>query len=75
MSQKTKEMVFYFRRRKNDVSPLTINGQDIENVQCFKFLETTILGTLKWDDNLRGIVKKSHQRLFFLRQLKKFGVS
>ncbi len=44
---KNKGMVFYFRRRKNDVSPLTINGQDIENVQCFKFLGTTILGTLK----------------------------
>ncbi len=55
--------------------PLTINGQDIENVQCFKFLGTTISATLKWDDNLRGIIKKSHQRLFFLRQLKKFGIS
>ncbi len=66
---KTKEMVFYFRRRKNSVSPLTINGQDIDNVQCFTFLGTTISATLKWDDNLRGIVKKSHQRLFFLRQL------
>ncbi len=44
---KTKEMVFYFPTEENDVSPLTINGQDIENVQCFKFLGTTILGTLK----------------------------
>ncbi len=69
---KTKEMVFYFQRRKNSVSPLTIKGQDIDNVQCFKFLGTTISATLKWDDNLRGIVKKSHQRLFFLKQ---FGVS
>ncbi len=72
---KTKEMVFDFRRRTNVVLPLTINGQDIENVQCFKFLGTTISATLKWDDNLRGIIKKSHQRLFFLRQLKKFGIS
>ncbi len=66
---KTKEMVFYFRRRKNAVSPLTINGQDIDNVQCFTFLGTTISATLKWD------MKKSHQRLFLLKQLKKFGVS
>ncbi len=66
---KTKEMVFYFRRRKNSVSPLTINGQDIDNVQCFTFLWITISATLKWD------MKKSHQRLFFLKQLKKFGVS
>ncbi len=66
---KTKEMVFYFQRRKNVVSPLTINGQDIDNVQCFKFLGTTISATLK------RYVNKSHQRLFFLKQLKKFGVS
>ncbi len=72
---KTKEMVFDFRRRTNVVLPLIINGQDIETVQCFKFLGTTISATLKWDDNLRGIIKKSHQRLFFLRQLKKFGIS
>ncbi len=72
---KTKEMVFDFRRRTNVVLPVTIDGQDIENVQCFKFLGTTISATLKWDDNLRGIIKKSHQRLFFLRQLKKFGIS
>ncbi len=57
---KTKEMVFDFQLRNNAVLPLTINGQDIENVQCFKFLRTTISATLKWDDNLRGIVKKSH---------------
>ncbi len=67
--------MFDFRRRTNVVLPLTINGQDIENIQCFKFLGTTISATLKWDDNLRGIIKKSHQRLFFLRQLKKFGIS
>ncbi len=57
---KTKEMVFDFRLRNNAVLPLTINGQDIENVQCFKFLGTTISATVKWEDNLRGIVKKSH---------------
>ncbi len=62
---KPKEMVFDFRWRTNAVLPLTINGQDIENVQCFKFLGTTISATLKWDDNLRGIIKKS----------KKFGIS
>ncbi len=44
---KTKEMVFDFRRRTNVVLPSTINGQDIENVQCFKFLGTTISATLK----------------------------
>ncbi len=44
---KTKEMVFDFRRRTNVVLPLTINGQDIENFQCFKFLGTTISANVK----------------------------
>ncbi len=39
---------------------------------CLMTLKSTML---KWDDNLRGIIKKSHQRLFFLSQLKKFGIS
>ncbi len=56
---KTMQMVFDFRRRKNAVSTLTINGQDIDSVQYFKFLGTTISATLKWDDNLRDLVKKS----------------
>ncbi len=48
---------------------LTVNGQVIENVESFKFLGTTISASLKWQDNLRGIIKKSNQRLCFLRQL------
>ncbi len=49
------------------VLPLTVNGQDIENVQCFKFLGTNISATLKWDDNLRGIIKKIPSKAFFLK--------
>ncbi len=52
-----------FRRRTNVVLPLTINGQEIENVQGFKLRLQSLL-TLKWDDNLRGIIKKSHQGFF-----------
>ena len=72
---KTKEMVFDFRKKKTPLVPLTITGEVVEEVRSFKFLGTTISSDLKWDENFSSAIKKAHQRLFFLRQLKKFKVS
>ena len=44
-------------------------------MDSFKFLGTTIANTLKWDISAETIAKKSQQRMFFLRQLKKFRVN
>ncbi len=63
-----------FSHEYSAVLPLTINGQGIENVQCFKFLGTTISATLKWDINLRDVIKKNTINPFFSRQRKKCGV-
>ena len=41
---------------------------------CFKFLNTTITSDLGWENNTDAVVKKAQQRLYFLRQLKKFGL-
>ncbi len=43
-------------------------------VESFRFLGTTIAQDLKWDNNIESIVKKAQQRLFFLRQLRKFNL-
>ena len=43
-------------------------------MENFKFLGTIISNSLKWDDNADAIAKRAHQRLYFLRQLKKFGL-
>ncbi len=40
-------------------------------VESFRFLGTTISQDLKWDTHIDSM-KKAQQRLFFLRQLKKF---
>ena len=71
---KTKEMVIDFRRSKPEPEPLVINGKHVEIVDCFKFLGTTIAHNLKWDKNIASIIKKAQQRLYFLRQLNKFGI-
>ena len=60
---------------KMPIVPLTVAGEVVEEVKSFKFLGTTISSDLKWDENFSSAIKKAHQQLFFLRQLKKFKVS
>ncbi len=43
-------------------------------VESFRFLGTTISQDLKWDTHIDSIVKKAQQRMYFLRQLKKFNL-
>ncbi len=43
-------------------------------VESFRFLGTTISQDLKWDNHIESIVKKAQQRLYFLRQLRKFNL-
>ena len=47
----------------------------VERVSSFKFLGTTITEDLSWTTNTSSLVKKAHQRLFFLRTLKKNQLS
>ncbi len=43
-------------------------------VESFRFLGTTISQDLKWDNHIDSIAKKAQQRLYFLRQLRKFNL-
>ncbi len=40
----------------------------------FRFLGTTISQDLKWDNHIKSMAKKAQQRLYFLRQLRKFNL-
>jgi hypothetical protein len=68
---KTKEIIFDFRRHKAVPVPIYINGDCVERVHTFKFLGTIISTDLKWSENTTAVLKKAHQRLYFLRVLKK----
>ncbi len=46
----------------------------VSAVESFRFLGTTISQDLKRDNHIESIVKKALQRLFFLRQLRKFNL-
>ncbi len=54
--------------------PLTIINSTVTAVESFRFLGTTISQELKWDIQIDSIVKKAQQRLYFLRQLRKFNL-
>ncbi|KAL2085072.1 hypothetical protein ACEWY4_018392 [Coilia grayii] len=73
---KTKEMVVDYRRQRvSSYTQLMISGQPVERVPSFKYLGVHITEDLTWTVNTQYVLKKSRQRLFFLRQLRKFKVS
>ncbi len=43
-------------------------------VESFRFLGTTISQDLKWDNHIDSIAKNAQQRLYFLRELRKFNL-
>ncbi|KAK3514463.1 hypothetical protein QTP70_018710 [Hemibagrus guttatus] len=70
---KTVEMVVDFRRNPPALPPLTSMDSTVATVESFRFLDSTIFQDLKWERHIDSIVKKAQQRLFFLRQLRKYN--
>ncbi|KAL0157679.1 hypothetical protein M9458_045755, partial [Cirrhinus mrigala] len=71
---KTVEMTVDFRRKPPALTPLTFMNSTVAAVDSFELLGTNISQDLKWDIYIDSIVKKAQQRLYFLRQLKKFNL-
>ncbi len=72
---KTKELVVDFRRQSRDHAHITIDKTSVEQVNSFKFFGVHITEDLTWSAHTDAVLKKAHQRLFFLRRLRKFGTS
>ena len=70
-----KEIVIDFRKHKGEHAPVYINGGELETVESFKFLGVQITNNLSWSPHADTIVKKAHQCFYFLRRLRKFGMS
>ncbi|KAK3555538.1 hypothetical protein QTP86_021797, partial [Hemibagrus guttatus] len=68
------EMIVDFRRNTPAFPPLTIMNSTVPTVASFRFLGTTISQDLKWDTHIDATIKKAQQRLYFLRQLRKFNL-
>ncbi len=73
---KTKELIVDFRKRQQRLyTPLMISGTPVERVSSFKYLGVNISEDLTWTTHIQTQVKKARQRLYHLRQLRKFRVS
>ncbi|KAI3351059.1 hypothetical protein L3Q82_005626 [Scortum barcoo] len=72
---KTKELIVDFRRNADPHTPIHIKGMTVERVNSFKFLGVHISEDLTWTTGCSKLVKKAHQRLFFLRTLRKNHLS
>ncbi len=74
--RKTKELIVDFRKRQQrPYTPLMISGTPVERVSSFKYLGVNISEDLTWTAHIQTQVKKARQRLYHLRQLRKFRVS
>ncbi|KAK3548205.1 hypothetical protein QTP70_005179 [Hemibagrus guttatus] len=75
-TDKTKEMIIDPRRkRKEQHTPIYISETEVEMVKMFKFLRTYISEDFIWSHNTQQLLRRSWQRLYFLRRLRKFGMS
>ncbi|KAI3355175.1 hypothetical protein L3Q82_017875 [Scortum barcoo] len=68
--KKTKEMIVDFRRGRHLPSPLYIGGTAVEVVSSFRYLGVHISDDLTWSKNTSCLIRKAHQRLYFLRRLR-----
>ena len=67
-------MIVDFRKSPAPPTPITLCDSPVATVEHFRFLGTTITEDLKWELNISSLIKKAQQRMYFLRQLKKFNL-
>eukprot|EP00061_Rhincodon_typus_P009622 g33262.t1 len=72
---KTKELIVEFRNKGGEHAPIYINRTEVERVNSIKFFRVTITNILSWTSHINATIKKAQQCLFFLRQLRKCGMS
>ncbi len=71
-----KELIMDFRKRQQrPYTPLMISGTPVERVSSFKYPGVNISEDLTWTTHIQTQVKKARQKLYHLRQLRKFRVS
>ncbi|PIK55917.1 hypothetical protein BSL78_07187 [Apostichopus japonicus] len=72
---KTKELVFDFRKGNIVHDHVIIDGNVVERVESYKYLGTYIDNKLNWNVHTKAVKGKACQRLYFLRKLKQCRVN
>ena len=63
-----------FKRNEPNFSPISINESQIERADKLSILGLTVTKDLKWNDHVEKIVNKASQRIYLLKQLRRFGL-
>eukprot|EP00061_Rhincodon_typus_P014944 g42339.t1 len=71
------KLISKLRDKNEEVSlaSVSINGVVVEMVKSFKVLGVNFTNNLSWFIHINATVKKAYEHLYFLRRLKKFGMS
>ncbi|KAK7909723.1 hypothetical protein WMY93_014407 [Mugilogobius chulae] len=72
---KTKELCCGTRGAADLFQPLTLNGQQVEQVDSFRYLGIEMDNCLNFGSHVDSVFKKAQQRLHLLRKLRAFGVT
>jgi len=73
-TSKTKELIIG-SLRKDPPPALTVGDSTVERVATYKLLGINIDDRLRWDSHVSTICSKAASRLYFLKQLKRSGLS
>lgn len=73
-TKKTKEMCFSFSKARY-LPDSFIDGHKIEQVKSFKLVGVEVSENLSWNNHIESIVKKNNCKLYYLKLLKRSGVS
>jgi len=72
---KTKEMVFGPPYITSSLPPISASSYQIQRASEAKLLGVHVDSNLSWHAQVEAIVSKATQRLYFLKQLKRAGIS
>jgi len=75
-TNKTKELIICFNKKVNaeDISPLCINGSNIERVNTFKLLGVFVSSDLSWDYHVMYLLRTVAKRMYCINYLFRAGV-
>ena len=68
-------MFVYFGRKPLSFDRIVIDNKTIETVDNCKLLGVILNKKLTWDDHIEYTVRKASRRIYFIRLLKRSGVS
>ena len=71
---KTQEIIFYANCIVAGHLPVVIHGEEIAQIGQYKYIGVHLDNKLSWNVHVHSVCSKVHQRLYFLRRLRAFGV-